>query len=113
MCMKCEAFYRKPHIVSKTHNVSPTGSTGLPSPHTCSPSPHPRAALPTRGAAPPALLVIARPDHEVSPHGRGHVESGHRLDVRDGGEGPRLGRVAVRRGRVGRKDKVSYDVLSN
>ena len=28
MCMKCEAFYRKPHIVSKTHNVSPTGSTG-------------------------------------------------------------------------------------
>ena len=29
MCMKCEAFYRKPHIVSvsKTHHVSPTGST--------------------------------------------------------------------------------------
>ena len=27
MCMKCEAFYRKPHIVSKTHNVSSTGST--------------------------------------------------------------------------------------
>ena len=27
MCMKCEVFYRKPHIVSKTHNVSPTGST--------------------------------------------------------------------------------------
>ena len=27
MCMKCEAFYRKPHIVSKTHNVSSNGST--------------------------------------------------------------------------------------
>ena len=27
MCMKCEAFYRKPHIVSKTHNVSYNGST--------------------------------------------------------------------------------------
>ena len=26
-CMKREAFYRKPHIVSKTHNASPTGST--------------------------------------------------------------------------------------
>ena len=29
MCMKCEAFYRKPHIVSKTHNVSSNGSTRL------------------------------------------------------------------------------------
>ena len=27
VCMKCEAFYRKPHIVSKTHNVSATGRT--------------------------------------------------------------------------------------
>ena len=27
MCMECEAFYRKPHIVSKTHNVSSNGST--------------------------------------------------------------------------------------
>ena len=27
MGMKCEAFYRKPHIVSKTHNVSSNGST--------------------------------------------------------------------------------------
>ena len=27
MCMKCEAFYRKPHIVSKTHNESSNGST--------------------------------------------------------------------------------------
>ena len=27
VCMKCEAFYRKPHIVSKTHNASANGST--------------------------------------------------------------------------------------
>ena len=27
MCMKCEVVYRKPHIVNKTHSVSPTGST--------------------------------------------------------------------------------------
>ena len=25
--LKCEAFYRKPRIVSKSHNVSPNGST--------------------------------------------------------------------------------------
>ena len=31
MCMKCEAFYRKPHILSKTHNASSIGSTFYPS----------------------------------------------------------------------------------
>ena len=29
MCMKCEAFYRKPQIVSKTRNASSNGSTAL------------------------------------------------------------------------------------
>ena len=29
MYLKCAAFYRKPHIVSKTNNAGPTGSTVL------------------------------------------------------------------------------------
>ena len=29
MCMKYEAFYRKPHIVSENHNESSNGSTGF------------------------------------------------------------------------------------
>lgn len=72
MCMKCEVVYRKPHIVNKTHSVSPTGSTvererqhSLPHHYACP------TTTPPYPPRPPPASCSQGPESEGRGRGRG------------------------------------------